>query len=110
MLPFKVVGLMMVLAVLLVVQAGSSPPIAAIEWTDLPHALRVLAAAVVAVALYEPVGFIITMGLMMFVLMFLIERQRLVASLIVACSMTLGAYFLIDKVLKTPLPMGVLGY
>jgi hypothetical protein len=110
MLPFLVVGLMMALATLLILQAGSSPPIATIEWTDLPHALRVMAVAVVAVILYEPLGFIVTMGLMILILMFLVERQRIVTSAIVASCMTVGAYLLIDKVLKTPLPMGVLGY
>jgi putative tricarboxylic transport membrane protein len=110
MLPFLVVGLMMALAALLILQAGSSPPLATIEWTDVPHALRVIAVAAAAATLYEPVGFIITMGLMMFVLMFLIERQRLFRSAIVASCVTVGAYLLIAELLKTPLPMGVLGY
>jgi putative tricarboxylic transport membrane protein len=110
MLPFLVVGLMMALAFLMLLQAGSSPPIATVQWDDLPHALRVMAIAVVAVALYEPVGFIITMTLMMFILLFPIERQKLLTSALVAVGMTVGAYFLIAELLKTPLPMGLLGY
>ena len=55
MLPFLVIGLMMALALLLLLQAGSSPPIATVEWTDLPHALRVMAVTVVADGL--PVNF-----------------------------------------------------
>jgi hypothetical protein len=110
MLPFLVVGLMMALAFLMLLQAGSSPPIATVQWDDLPHALRVMAVAVVAVALYEPVGFVITMAVMMFILLFPIERQKLLTSALVAVGMTVGAYFLIAELLKTPLPMGLLGY
>jgi hypothetical protein len=37
-----VIGLMLGLGLILLARAGDSPPLAAVAWQDLPHALRVL--------------------------------------------------------------------
>ena len=109
MLPVLSIGLLMALAVVVLITARSSPPLAAIDWSDLPHALRVLAVACVAVALYEVLGFIPTIFLLLLVLILAIERMPLATSLAISIGMSGGAYLLLSRLLKTPLPQGILG-
>ncbi len=72
MMPKLVVAIMIALALATMLSAGSSPPVAELEWGDLGHASRVLAVAVPAVALYAWAGFLITMSLLLFSLLFVL--------------------------------------
>lgn len=109
MLPVLVVGVMVALAVILLVQAGSSPPLTTIAWDDLPHALVVIAALTAAVGLYTVLGFVPTLALLLFGLMYGVERMPLVTSLAVTAGMVGGAWLLLGTLLKTPLPRGIFG-
>ena len=67
----KLICVLMILfgiAMLFAAQAGASAPFSEIAWSDLPHAVRVLAITAAAVALYTTLGFIVTMSLMLFAL------------------------------------------
>jgi len=110
MLPMLVLGLMIVFGVILVIGAGESPPIAQLSWTDLPHAARVIAVAAVAAALYTTLGFLITMALMMFSLLYLIERKNIWASAAFSIIVPLVTYVLFEHVLNTPLESGLLSF
>ncbi len=109
MLPFLVAGLMLVLAAILFLQAGASPPLASIEWDDIPHALIVVVAASAAAVLYTTLGFPVTFALLLFCLMWGIERMPLLPSLVIAIGITGGTYLLLGALLKTPMPRGILG-
>src|SRR5437660_6343668 len=69
MMPKLVLGLMVVFGLVLMVRAGESPPFATIAWNDLPHAVCVTIATAAAIALYTTLGFRITTGLMLLVLL-----------------------------------------
>jgi hypothetical protein len=107
MLPVLVIGLMMLFGLILVIGAGASPPIADIAWGDLPHALRVVAVCAVAVALYTKLGFIVTMSLMMFCLLFVVEGIKLWRALAFSVAIPLLTYVMFEHVLKTPLEAGI---
>jgi hypothetical protein len=109
MMPILICVLMIVFGVVLIVRAGQSPPFAEISWSDLPHAVRVLAVTGAAVALYTTLGFIITMTLMLFVLVAL-EGRNLVAAAAFSLGISLSTYFLFTVALKTPLEQGLLGF
>jgi Tripartite tricarboxylate transporter TctB family len=109
MMPKLICALMILFGVMLIAGAGTSPPLAAISWSDLPHALRVFAITGVAVALYTTLGFIITMSLMLFALTAL-EGRNLVAAAAFSLGVTLSTYALFTVALKTPLEQGVLGF
>jgi hypothetical protein len=104
MLPTLVVVLLLALAGLLLLEAGASPPIAAIDWTDATHALRVVAVTAAAVALYLPLGFIASIALMLFVLTFLVERKPFLIALAFSGGATLLAYLVFGTLLNAPLP------
>ena len=110
MLPKLVIGLMMAFGLVLLVQAGGSPPFADIEWSDLPHAARVVAVTAAAIAVYEQVGFLVTMAALLFVLTFAVERKPVLSAAALSAGVTGFAYLLFNTLLKSPLPRGILWF
>jgi hypothetical protein len=109
-MPKLVAGLMIVFGLLLVGRAGESAPLAGLAWGDLPHAVRVVAITAVAIALYQPLGFVITMALLLFTLTFGAERRPVLAAAAFSAGVVALTYLLFAVVLKTPLEPGVLGF
>jgi Tripartite tricarboxylate transporter TctB family len=105
-----VAGLMIVFGLLLVGRAGESATLASLAWGDLSHAARVVAITAVAIALYQPLGFIITMALLLFTLTFGAERRPMLAAAAFSAGVVALTYLLFAVVLKTPLEPGVLGF
>jgi putative tricarboxylic transport membrane protein len=110
MMPKLALGLMIAFGLILMARAGESPPLATLPWTDLPHAVRVVALTAVAVALYTVLGFIITMSLLLFILLFAIERRPVVPAAAFSLGVTVFAYLLFSTLLKSPLPRGLIGF
>jgi hypothetical protein len=107
MLPKMMIGLMMAFGLILLLRAGESPPFAAVAWSDLPHAVRVIAVAAAAVALYVPLGFVATMALLLFALTYAVERKPLLNSALFSVGVTGIAYLVFSTLLKSPLPRGL---
>src|SRR5215208_1412828 len=110
MMPKLVLGLMIAFGLVLMLRAGESPPMATVTCADLPHAIQVVVLAAVAVALYTVFGFIITMSLLLFSLLVVVERRPLVPAAVFSIGVTVFAYFLFATVLKSPLPHGLLRF
>jgi Tripartite tricarboxylate transporter TctB family len=110
MVPKLVAGIIVVFGALLLIGARSGPAIGTIDWNDLPHAARVLAVAIPAVALYATAGFLLTMSVMLFCLLFVIEKKPLLVSAAFSIGVTGLAWVLFGTFLKSPLPTGILGY
>jgi hypothetical protein len=110
MMPKLVAGLMIVFGLLLVARAGESATLASLAWGDLPHAARVVAITAVAIALYQLLGFVITMALLLFTLTFGAERRPVLAAAAFSAGVVALTYLLFTVVLKTPLEPGVLGF
>jgi hypothetical protein len=110
MLPTLLVVLMMAFGVILLTQARRSPPLAELDWSDLPHAARVAAFAAAAAALYVPLGFALTAPLLLLALILLVERRPLLPALAFSLAATGALYTLFTLVVRTPLPRGLLGF
>jgi hypothetical protein len=110
MLPKLMIGFMMAFGLILLLRAGESPPFAAVAWDDLPHAARVIAMAAAAVAVYVPLGFLPTMALLLFGLIYGVERRPLLNAALFSAGVTGIAYLLFSTLLKSPLPRGVLWF
>jgi hypothetical protein len=110
MLPTLVVGFMMAFGMILCVRAGDSPPLTSIAWGDFSHALSVIVVAAAAVAAFTTLGFAATMSVMLFALIFLVERKPLLPALAFSVGVVALTYALFSLLLKTPLPRGVLGF
>jgi hypothetical protein len=109
MMPKLVCALMILFGATLLVRGGASQPFSDIGWSDLPHAVRVLAITGAAVALYTTLGFIVTMSLMLFALI-AFEGRNLIAAAVYSVAVSLITYGLFTIVLKAPLEQGILGF
>ncbi len=110
MMPKLVAGWLIVFGLVLVVRGHESAPLEDVSWQDLPHALRVTAITALAVALYQVIGFLLTMVLLLFVLIFGVERRHPVSAATFSLSVVALTYLLFSVALKTPIEKGLFGF
>jgi hypothetical protein len=110
MMPKLVAGAMVFFGLMLIVRAGESVPLASISRGDLWHAARVTAITAGAIALYQTLGFIVTMTLLLFTLVFGAERRNPLYAGAFSVGVVLLTYFLFTVALKTPLDRGIFGF
>jgi hypothetical protein len=110
MLPTIVIALMIAFGLVLLAGAAASPPLAELGWSDVGHAARVVAVAAAAIALYTTLGFLLTVSLVLFALIFIVERQPLLPAASFSIVVTLAAYLLFNTLLRAPMPRGLLWF
>jgi Tripartite tricarboxylate transporter TctB family len=110
MMPKLMAALMMAFAGVIVIGASASRPLRELDWSDRSHAALVVVVTAVAVRLYQPLGFLISMTLLVFVLLVLIERRNVLLAAAYSVALTLFAYWLFGKALKSPLERGLLWF
>ncbi len=91
-------------------QRRREPRFASIDWSDRGHALLLVLITAAAIALYQPLGFLITMTLLVFVLLVVVERRNVLIAAAYSIGLTLFAYWLFGKALKSPLERGLLWF
>jgi hypothetical protein len=104
MMPMLALALLTGFGFLLVLRAGESQPISSLDWSDLRHAAIVTAVAACTIAIYTVLGFVLSVTLMMLVLMYFVERRKLVRAAAVSIGVTVCSYYLFNNILKSPLP------
>jgi hypothetical protein len=107
MLPKLMAGLLILFGILIIALGTDSQVISQLPWDDWPHAAQVTGITAFAVSLYTTLGFLITMSLLVFALLVVIERKSVVAAAAYACGLTFFAYWLFGIVLKAPLERGL---
>ena len=110
MLPMLLVALMALFGLMLLVQAHTSAPLASIDWSDFRHGLSVLIVACIAAAMYNPLGFLVTIPTMLFVLVFVLERQPLPRALTFSIGAAALAYGVFGVLLRSSLPTSPWGF
>jgi hypothetical protein len=109
-MPKIVAGLTIFFGLVLALRARESKEFATLTWGDAKHAALVVAITAAAIALFERLGFLTTNVLMIFALLAVIERRRLLPAAIYSLGVVLVTYILFVYVLKTPLETGPLGF
>jgi hypothetical protein len=107
MMPKLMAGLMMLFAALVLIAGGTSPPFATIDWSDRGHALLVVLITAAGIYSYQRLGFLVTMSLLVFALLTIVERQNVLIAAAYGVTLTLFAYWLFGKALKAPLEHGI---
>jgi hypothetical protein len=110
MLPKVAAGLMMLFAVLLAASGGASPPLAQIDFSDRGHAGLLVVITGLATVAYRPLGFLITMALLVFSLLVIVEKRNVLIAAAYSVGLTLFAYWLFGKALRSPLERGLLWF
>ncbi|MBI4273906.1 MAG: tripartite tricarboxylate transporter TctB family protein [Rhizobiales bacterium] len=110
MMPKLMAGLMMAFAVIVMSGARSSQAVTEIDWSDRWHAILVIVITAIAVVFYQTLGFLITMSLLVFALLVVVERRNPLRATAYSIALTLFAYWLFSKALKSPLERGLLWF
>ena len=110
MMPIVVTLFMIAFAALVGFNASGSPPMASVGWSDRNHAALVVLITGVAVAAYRPLGFLLTMSLLVFALLVVVERRNALIAALYSVGLTVFAYWLFGKALRSPLERGVLWF
>ena len=110
MLPKLMAGFMILVAAGILINGKSRERFSDISWGDWRHAALILGIAGIAVTVYARLGFLITMSLLVFALLTIVERKPVLPAAVYAASLTLFAYWLFGIVLKAPLEHGVLWF
>jgi hypothetical protein len=110
MMPKLLLGLMILFGIALIFGAARSRPFAEIEWSDGTHALLVVVISAIAISLYTTLGFIITMTLLVFTLLMVVERKNILRAAAYSLGLTMLAWWVFGTALKSPLETGVLGF
>ena len=110
MMPKLMAGLMMLFAALVFAKPAGSKPLADIDTSDRWHAILVVLITAAAVLAYRPLGFLITMTLLVFGLLVVVERRNVFIAAAYSVGLTLFAYWLFGKALKAPLEQGLLWF
>jgi hypothetical protein len=110
MMPKLMAGLMMLFAAVVIAGARTSEPFAGIDWSDRWHAVLVVVITAAAVFAYQRIGFLLTMSLLVFALLVIVERRNVLIAAAYSIGLTLFAYWLFGKALKAPLERGLLWF
>jgi hypothetical protein len=110
MLPKLVILLMMGFGLVLILRGAESGSFKSLRWQDGKHALLVLIITAVAVALYQTLGFLLTMFLLLLALLVGVERRNPLIAGGYSIAVVVMAYVLFGTVLKAPLQRGLLGF
>lgn len=104
-LPRIVATLTIVFGLALILRAGAeSPPFAELDWADGKHALMVTGITAAGILLYERLGFIVTMLLMLMALLTIVERRNPLRAAIFCAAIVTITYASFVYGLKAPLP------
>lgn len=103
-LPMIVACLTIIFGLALILRANESPPFSDLDWEDGKHAVAVTVITAAATALYEHLGFIVTMLLMLCALLILLERRNPIRAGIYCVVVVMLTYVSFVYGLKTPLP------
>jgi Tripartite tricarboxylate transporter TctB family len=101
---------MMLFAALIAVFGARSQKLSDTDWSDRGHAALVVAITAAALVAYRPLGFLLTMTLLVFTLLVLVERRNVLVAAAYSIGVTAFAYWLFGKALKSPLERGVLWF
>jgi hypothetical protein len=109
-LPKIVAVLTIFFGVVLTVRARESKVFATLTWNDAKHAAMVVAITAAGIMVFEWLGFLTTNVLLIFALLVIVERRRLLPATVYSVGVVLGTYVLFVYALKTPLGTGPLGF
>jgi hypothetical protein len=98
------------LGLLVVWRGGDSVSFRGLRWPELGHAIKILLCCAFAAAALERLGFRLTILAVVVFLMGVVERRPVLPVAILSILLSFGIFYLFNDLLRTPLPLGVLGF
>jgi len=110
MMPKLLLVLMILLGIALLFGAGARQPFAEIDWSDRNHALLLVVISGLGISVYQWLGFIVTISLLVFTLLVVVERKNVFRAAAYSVGLTVIAWWVFGTALKSPLETGILGF
>jgi putative tricarboxylic transport membrane protein len=108
-MPLLLALLLILFGVILVAVRSDSERFTAIVWDERRHAVAIFAACAFAAWGLERLGYRLTMAAVLLFLLLVLERQRVVVSVLLMVAVSWGSFLLFDTLLRVPLPRGPFG-
>jgi len=109
-LPDVLAVLTILFGLILIVRASESKTFASVTWSDAKHAGLVILLTAAAIAVFDWLGFLTTDVLLIFGLLVIIERIKLLPATIYSVGVVGFTYILFVYALKTPMEPGPFGF
>jgi putative tricarboxylic transport membrane protein len=109
-MPIILAALLIALGLVVALAGKKSQPLAEIRWPELRHAVAIFGTCVFAALAIEPLGYRLTVAIMLVFLVGVIEKKPALSVLLVSGGMSIGSYWLFATLLKVPLPPGLFGF
>lgn len=108
--PILLAVLLLIFGVFVVFAGRHAPLLSSICWTEWRHAVAIFVASIFSVFAMERLGYRLTVVLVLFFLVKLVEKRGWLLSLVFSFALSFGSFFLFYTLLRVPLPDGPLGF
>lgn len=105
-MPTLLATLLLLFGVIVLVLGARSARISTVGWGEWRHTTGILAACAGVAVLLERAGYRLTMTLLLFTLLGVLERRHVLFALAFAVALAFGTFYLFDTLLRVPLPRG----
>ncbi|MGH7769758.1 MAG: tripartite tricarboxylate transporter TctB family protein [Candidatus Binatia bacterium] len=108
-LPLLLALLLAIFGVVIAATGGRAERFRLLHWTELPHACGILAACIFSALALERLGYRLTVLLVLFFLLKVVEKKNWLLTASFAFALSFGSFYLFYTLLRVPLPIGPLG-
>jgi hypothetical protein len=108
-MPVVLALLLIAFGLALGILASRSGRFAEVGWHEWRHAVAIFGACAFAAWGLDRIGYRVTVAIVLFFLLFVLERRRLILTVVLTAAIAWGSFFLFDTVLRVPLPRGPFG-
>lgn len=107
--PVLLAVLLLVFGAIIAITGGRSERFSSLRWRELPHGIAILGACAFAALALERLGYRITVLVVLFFLIKIIEKRGWLATAAVSLALSFGSFYLFYTLLRVPLPLGPWG-
>jgi uncharacterized membrane protein YphA (DoxX/SURF4 family) len=107
--PVLLAILLILFGLIIVAMGVRAPRMSSVRWHEWRHAAGILVSCMFAALALERLGYRVTLTVVLFGLLFALERKSLWFATVFALALANGTFFVFDTMLRVPLPRGPFG-
>ena len=108
-MPVLLASLLVIFGILIAATGGRAERFRSLRWKELPHAAAILVACAFSALALERLGYRITLLLVLFALVKIVEKSGWLVATLFAVALSFGSFYLFYTLLRVPLPLGPWG-
>ncbi|HEY3304784.1 MAG TPA: tripartite tricarboxylate transporter TctB family protein [Candidatus Binatia bacterium] len=104
--PLLLALLLVIFGIVIAATGGRAEGFRSLRWKELPHAFGILAACIFSALALERLGYRLTVLLVLFFLLKVVEKKGWTTTALFAFVVSFGSFYLFYTLLRVPLPLG----